>query len=284
MKRGLVVRILAGVLVTGLCSGALFSTNYRFNLFGWKRFSCAAHISVDDTISVFEDLYKNESAYSSIFDNRILSFYKSVHDEYGCVFSLYCFYQKDGFDLSMLTNKFANEFSEHSSWLKFNYHALDEVQDPNLTSVSDFSNGYSKWHNAMKTVVGENSFDTTVRLSFFHGSKSVIDYMMSQGTDTFFAADDERLSYYLNDAQCREIRKAGQFVDEENGATFVNTDLRLDSSSDPFFDLFRSPQNKTFFEVFTHEFLITDSRTNSAKWKIKETCNFVKAYARGFSF
>lgn len=82
------------------------------------------HFSVDDVITSFENLTKNESKYKSVFDEPFFKYIKSLHDEFGAKISLYCFYEKDGFSLADCTNKFADDFSSSSNWLKFGFHAL----------------------------------------------------------------------------------------------------------------------------------------------------------------
>lgn len=83
------------------------------------------HFSVDDVITSFENLTKNESKYKSAFDEPFLKYVKLLHDEFGVKTSLYCFYEKDGFSLADCTDKFAADFSSSSDWLKFGFHALN---------------------------------------------------------------------------------------------------------------------------------------------------------------
>ena len=77
------------------------------------------HFSVDDTVMIFDDLTKNEKEYVSIFENEILSSCKKLHDKYNAVFSFYCFYDFMDICLKQATDKYAEQFTANSDWLKF---------------------------------------------------------------------------------------------------------------------------------------------------------------------
>lgn len=82
------------------------------------------HFSVDDVITSFENLTKNEKNYKTAFDEPFFKYIKSLHDEFGVKISLYCFYEKDDFSLSECTDKFSEDFSLSSDWLKFGFHSI----------------------------------------------------------------------------------------------------------------------------------------------------------------
>ena len=95
-------------------------------------------ISSDDNLIFLQDITKNKDVYTSIFDNPYLAVYKKAHDLYGAKVHLNLFYEfhptpdrfsdesREYFNLSMMTDKFRDEFRANSDWLKLAFHSKDE--------------------------------------------------------------------------------------------------------------------------------------------------------------
>ena len=93
-------------------------------------------LSSDDNIIFLQDLTNNN--YSSIFDQPYLAVYKKAHDLYGAKVHLNLFYSFDDearakfnngreyFDLSMMTDRYKDEFRANSDWLKLAFHSSSE--------------------------------------------------------------------------------------------------------------------------------------------------------------
>lgn len=77
-------------------------------------------LSVDDTISLFQDLYEKHELYESAFENANLLKLRRLHELYGATFVLYCYLESDDrtFDFGMLDQRYAGDFQLSSSWLK----------------------------------------------------------------------------------------------------------------------------------------------------------------------
>ncbi len=98
-------------------------------------------LSSDDNIIFLHDLTKNKDVYTSIFDNPYLAVFKKAHDLYGAVAHINLFYEFDDkarslfanpreyFNLSMMTDKFKDEFRANADWLKLSFHAYSEFPD-----------------------------------------------------------------------------------------------------------------------------------------------------------
>ena len=98
-------------------------------------------LSSDDNIIFLSDITAHKDEYTSIFDNPYLAVYKKAHDLYGTKVHLNIFYafdeisrskfssEREYFDLSMMTDKFREEFRANSDWLKFSFHAYSEFPD-----------------------------------------------------------------------------------------------------------------------------------------------------------
>ena len=84
---------------------------------------------IDDHIFTFTDLAKERPARA--FDHFYLKGLKNIHEKYGTVFSLNCFYHNDHneFLLKDMPDIWKSEFIDNSNWLKFSFHAYSEFPD-----------------------------------------------------------------------------------------------------------------------------------------------------------
>lgn len=94
-------------------------------------------LSSDDNILFLADITAHADEYTSIFDNPYLAVYKAAHDRYGAKVHLNLFYEffavesgfpaeRPYFNLSMMTDKFRDEFRANADWLKLAFHARRE--------------------------------------------------------------------------------------------------------------------------------------------------------------
>ena len=116
---------------TGECGITVFVTP-EDNL---KKF----RISSDDNIRFLQELTAGN--YASIFDHPYLAVYKKAHDLYGAKVHLNLFYAFDDqarsrfsdkpeyFDLSMMTDRYKEEFAANSHWLKLAFHSRSEFPE-----------------------------------------------------------------------------------------------------------------------------------------------------------
>ena len=112
-------------------------------------------ISLDDNILFLADLNKNKDVYTSLFDNPYLNVYKKAHDLYGATVHINLFYEykndeedrerfsgeREYFNLSMMTDKYKEEWKENSNWLKLSFHArVDKPDKPYLKIYAECIN------------------------------------------------------------------------------------------------------------------------------------------------
>lgn len=94
--------------------------------------------SSDDNILFLANITAHKDEYTSIFDDPYLAVYKKAHDLYGAKVHLNLFYAFDreaaayfngdrpDFDLSMMTDKFKEEWRANADWLKLAFHSRAE--------------------------------------------------------------------------------------------------------------------------------------------------------------
>ena len=87
----------------------------------------------DDHIWFLRDIAK--SNYASLFDSPYLGFYRDMYQKYGHKVQINCFYQTDEsyndeyFDMSMMPDKYKNEWIANAHWLRLAFHARKEFPD-----------------------------------------------------------------------------------------------------------------------------------------------------------
>ncbi len=92
-------------------------------------------LSADDNILFLQDINDNKDIYTSIFDNPYLAIYKEAHDKYGATVQLNIHYERrdnidfskprEYFNLTMMTDKFKEEWRANASWLHLSFHSRD---------------------------------------------------------------------------------------------------------------------------------------------------------------
>ena len=124
------------------CNTACRITVFRMPMHDEKHF----RISSDDNIRFLQEL--NDGDYASIFDHPYLAVYKKAHDLFGAKVHLNLFYEFDDraracfsdapayFNLSMMTDRFKEEFRRNSDWLKLAFHSNSEFPDAPYRSAT----------------------------------------------------------------------------------------------------------------------------------------------------
>lgn len=238
------------------------------------------HVSIDDVIGILEDITKSE--YKSIFQHHILAFLKSMHDEYGAVFSLYCFYEKDGWNLSQMTDEFVEEFEKASDWLKLSFHGKNYGSRYDDESIKP-EQALEHCKQVIEQIIrfaGESSIDTIPRIHFFSGkiksAQKWRDYLLKG----LLAADDDRKdNVYLDEAQQQELAKYGDWYDVKENLYILKTILRLEAVKEPYYELENtktaegSNEQQKKFIIFTHEQYLNNKDMQD---KIIQVCKWAK--------
>lgn len=250
-------------------SGKVF-THYQDTI-GYPRDSiisnfnhtCYCHFSVDDSISIFEDLTNNENIYYSIFDSPNLRFVKELHDKYDIKVSFYVFYSwnvtDSSFDLSKATGRFLEEFICNSDWLRFGFHAKDAVAYKTLTaSVEEES--YKLTEKELQRIVGKDSIDYFLRLDRYVADTDTVKKLKSSGVKGLLVApNQERESYTLSNEEKRQCYQNDWFIDKYEMA-YTPTDIQIENinNDEEFYETIQKMVQQPRIEIFTHEWILTD--------------------------
>jgi hypothetical protein len=222
------------------------------------------HISIDDVYFILKEL--DEGSYRSIFEHKVFKFFKDMHDTYGTVFSLYCFYhisETDDWTLANMTDRFKDEFKNAASWLKFGFHSDNSIIKYNeLIDPDKALKHYNKVINAIKYFAGSTSIDRMPRTHYFSGTVEIVRKWRDadNGIEGFLTADDNRdFNYYLNADERTLLLKHSDYFEAREKLYFFKTNLRLEKAADPYEMLELAKVDKSqagqqaLKIIFTHE-------------------------------
>lgn len=186
---------------------------------------------MDDFKDAIYDLVTNGESYSNIFDNSTFALLKEWHDKYGIVVSLYL--QRTMADVP---KKFASDFINNSSWLKFGYHGNGPTWE-----TATYDNGKQWWNDfvdgIMTSVGSYDIIDRVPRNDYFHGTKESCkgERDANCGCLGFLGCDDwgynatvRKNNYYLTDEQSKYLDVRDRYYDYENQLCIFKTDFRLE--------------------------------------------------------
>lgn len=200
-----------------------------------KYFAGDYRLSIDDNIWFLRDIYQHAGQYRSIFDNPYLAFLKEVHDLYGTKIHVNLFYQTDGFNLSMLSDEFKDEWKAQAGWLRLSFHGLQEFPD-----MPYRESGYEEVKRDCALVMKEIRRFAGVELmgpvTTLHWGEARVEGARAlrdsgyKGLLGYFNIDDDlpAVSFYLSPAQRRHIKKRFIWKDNHEDIIFVRSSIVID--------------------------------------------------------
>ena len=232
-------------------------------------------ISSDDNIIFLADLTRGE--YASIFDHPYLAVYKKAHDLYGAMVQLNLFYEycelgmaklsipKEYFNLSMMTDKYKEEFKASSDWLKFAFHSRNETARPYASAApEEILKDEADVRREVLRFAGAEcySFETTTT-HYGSGTKECVKALRDIGyrslTGYFVLRDGKpRVSYYLDAETVERVERRDMWYDRETDMMLVRIDKVLNEDKNEvnlaYLDsLTRDRHRGGFISIMIHE-------------------------------
>ena len=219
---------------------------------------------------MFENLTKNN--YSSCFEEPTLAFLNTLNQKHGLKVSLYCFFESSsGFNLSLATDKFKEEFKKNCHWLRFGFHAKDEKSKYDEYSAEVFISEAEDVYNNLIRIVSPDAITYDVRLGFAKGNKECIKAFKNKYPmfKNLYGVDDKRVEYYLTPEENDVLLEKGVFCDEEIGISIFLCERRLERLEDvPNYMANLAKRNCNVF--FTHEVFFGDEEIKNRISKLCE--------------
>lgn len=226
--------------------------------------------TVDDCIRCFEDINAHKDSYLSIFENPYLAVYKEAHDKYGSRVHINCFYESvDGkFNLSMMTDKFREEFRANADWMTFTFHAQGEFPDAPYKSASydRVAEDCARCVKEIERFAGPEVLRETTTLHWgaanIDGVRALRDagYKALCGYLCFDSKGQPLVAYHLDKKQTAHAEKREGWVDFDAGVLFAKLDFVLNADRfaaenvAPYLDeLSMRPHEGQFIQMVIHE-------------------------------
>lgn len=248
------------------------------------------HISFDDVYECMQDMTIHSKEYKSVFENRLFAWMQSMHNLYGAVFTLNVFNQvtfDEKYDISAFPNTYAEELRKNSHWLKFAFHAKDDMTKYVIDDREAVQADYEVFVSAIMKATGwnEDSIDHVSRLGFFEGTLENLRALRDakHGIYGFLTADnsDTRSSYFFDEERIHKVNQNGFFYEEEEELLFIKSQLRMEyvKSVEEQWKRIADYKDCKVIELFTHEYCFHDAAVRELLEKY-----IVWAYEKGYGF
>ena len=228
-----------------------------------KRF----RFSMDDNICFLKDLGLNPGKYASLFDHWYLGFLRDMHREFDTRVHINIYFQADGFNLTMMPDKWKDEWRKNASWLHLSFHALADKPDRPYSNATyaQIAHDYDLVYNEIHRFAGHEVIGNTTTLHWAECPKDAAIALRNRGIENLVALFDRQgyegectTGYYLSAAECAYCDTRAAWYDRETDLIFVrcasvvNT-LEVDAIPRTLDARTATPQTAELLELLIHE-------------------------------
>ena len=260
-------------------------------------------LSSDDNIIFLADINEHKDEYSSIFDNPYLSVYKKAQDRYGAKVHLNLFYEfedvsrsyfsteRQYFNLSMMTDKFKEEFRANSDWLKFSFHGKGEFP----MEPYKYADGETVRTDAEKVIAevirfaGEEILSGCTTVHFGEANEEGVRALRQMGYRAmtgYFMTEGAPVAYYAPKELIQHIYNRDFWKDTKTDVLFGRIDAVLNYKDraahvQTVRDAVESPTRGGFLSVMIHEqYFYPDYKYYLADFedRVLEACRILTEY------
>lgn len=184
--------------------------------------------TVDDNIRFLKEI--NERPYESLFEHPYLRMYKRLHETYDLRVQLNLFYTCPGFDLSQMTDRYRDEWTENADWLKLSFHAKRETSRPYEKSGYDevFAD-CAAVHREILRFAGEKSLAATTTVHYCLATEAGIAALRDNGVRGLLGLYGENQqpnrSYQSTPEECVRLRNGETVLSD--GTVYAGIDIIL---------------------------------------------------------
>lgn len=254
-------------------------TKAEITAFFSTRWTGKFRISSDDNILFLANITAHKDEYTSIFDDPYLAVYKKAHDLYGAKVHLNLFYAFDrtaatcfagdrpDFDLSMVTDKFKDEWRANADWLQLAFHSRTEFPDAPyrhgdaVTVTAD----YEAVRREVIRFAGEETFSNDVTtIHFGAANEEVLQALRTlgiKGLAGYFEFDKHGkplVAYHTASPLTEHVGERDFWKDTDLDITFGRIDLVLnlrnfDERMTELHKILEHPHRSGFVSLMIHE-------------------------------
>lgn len=260
-------------------------------------------LSSDDNILFLADITAHADTYTSIFDNPYLALYKKAHERYGAKVHLNLFYEyiptgtfsdpgRAYFNLSMMTDRFREEFTANSGWLKLAFHARSEFPDRPYqhASAGTITEDCARVCREIIRFAGPACISNTTTVHWGEANRECVRALRSLGFRTLTGYFDRMtdgtplVAYYTDGALLDHIYGRDFWMDTEEDMLFGRIDLVLNSGTydrvmQQIAEITADPHRGGFVSVMIHEqYFYADYRNYLSDYtdRVLDVCAFLQ--------
>lgn len=224
-------------------------------------------LGIDDVIRCFENIYRHQQEYTSIFDDPFLRMFRDLHDTYGTFVHMHIYYENDdgSFNLSMFPEKYKPEFQKNGNWLKFTFHSRkDQPGSPyKFASYEQVMKEGKEVEREIRRFAGAEVLSNVTSQHWADSNLYATRAFRNLGfhcIDGYFLFDsngDPYVSYYLNKEQAAHAFTRDFWVDNREDIIFVKDDIIINEVAlddiDPYMNQLRAKEDHCFMYLLIHE-------------------------------
>ena len=229
-------------------------------------------LSVDDNIWWLAELTLKPR--DSLFDHPYLAVYKRAHELYGAKVRFNLFYQVEGtaidkygpFNLSMMTDRYKEEFRANADWLHLAFHSLQEspAHPYREGTYEQVLHDCGAVHQEIIRFAGEQTLEHATTIHFGSCTKEGIRALQDLGMKelmAFMSLNKEgvpSVSYNMSVDQVLKSQRYGFWRDPEDGMIYGKIDVVMNSHSpEKIVEILeqerREHPQRGFVEIMIHE-------------------------------
>ena len=223
--------------------------------------------AVDDVIWCFENIWKNQDTYTSIFDDPFLALYRDLHEQYGTPVHMHIYYENDdgSFNLSMFPDKYKEEFQANGNWLKFTFHSLKDKPDSpyKYATYEQVMRDGKLVEKEILRFAGPEVMSNITSQHWADSNRRATRAFRNLGfrcIDGYFQFDENGetyVSYYLNKEQTAHAATRDFWVDNTEDIIFVKDDIVINEVElkdiDSYMQALTDAPNHCFHYLLIHE-------------------------------
>ena len=184
--------------------------------------------TIDDNIRFLKEAERDDLP--SLFDHPYMKMLLELHNLFGVKIQLNLFFEMEGFDLTMVSDRYRDEFREASSWLKLSFHSRLENVFPYIDSESDEVRRDAAMTNAeILRFAGEDSLARTTTVHYCAMTEGGVEELKKLGTRGLLGLYELPPNYRTSYRNTRdEVEKlcAGEIV-FSHGVAYSRVDVIL---------------------------------------------------------
>ncbi len=191
------------------------------------------HAALDDTIEVLEEIHEKRDRIDSIFEVEVMRMLQDYHRRYGAVFTLYLFYEMGDFNLSMMTDRFREEWIANSDWLRLSFHSRTRVP-----AITDFYRYTERDYDTAKAdfelikgeilrFAGEPVWDNYPRTHFWSGNQETLRAWQDCGISGTFFSYPGYSAYDLSQEYLEKLWGKDYWIDPDLSLLLITTNVKL---------------------------------------------------------